>query len=97
MLDERPTFPLMANYDLTSSRYKKKPFLRNGQYVTLTGFLTRVTKDSAGKPDRFVIDLENVIHLGSAPPPPAPTSATPGEYQTCTATNSLSRTVCSDH
>jgi hypothetical protein len=75
---ERPIFPLRANYDLTSARYKnKKPTVRDGRYVSLTGFLTRVLKSDSGDISRFVVDIDSVTHLGQAPPPTAPTSATP--------------------
>ena len=68
----RPFFPVRANYDLTSSRYKKKPTLRNGKYITLTGYLTCINKDPDGTPTCFVVDLEHVVFLGQAPPPAAP-------------------------
>jgi len=69
----RPSFPVFANYDLASPRYKKKaPTVRNGRYVSLTGYLTRTIKDSTEKVQRFVIDIDHVVHLGSAPPPTAP-------------------------
>src|ERR1700731_1691009 len=72
---DRPTFLMHANYDLTSHCFKnKKPTIRNGHFVSVTGFLTHVMKDDEGFPMRFIVDIDNVVYQGQAPPLTAPTT-----------------------
>ena len=74
--ENRPVFPIRANYDMTSNRYKNKnPTPKDGHYITFTGFLTRILRDNEGKVTRFVADIHQVVFLGQAPPPPVPASS----------------------
>jgi hypothetical protein len=70
-LDANRLIPIRARYDLTSSRYKKPPTTRDGRFVCVTGFLSRVIKVENGNIVRFVVDVENVTFCGQAPPPTA--------------------------
>lgn len=72
----RHTFPIRAQVDLTSKRYKNaKPSFKNGRFVSITGYLTRIQPGPAEDEQRFVVSVANFDFLGYAPPPAAPSSS----------------------
>lgn len=79
---DRPKFPIRANIDLTSSRFKSCKISpvknKNGRFIQVTGFLVRTVE--SGQSLRFVLDVENFTWLGQAPPPVIPIQSYNGRF-----------------
>lgn len=62
---------------------ERKPKPKQGTYVSVTGFISGISRGSEGKFEAFEVEIENVTYLGKPSTPMASWSDTPSRMFIC--------------